>query len=93
MRKSSLRAIFLTKSACVCHIWRKSQYALALSLKAVGPFTAGFTAESPGEFKDEGVRDGLRLIGAGGNEKLVDAPQLTKIAPKILHSKGCFEAV
>jgi hypothetical protein len=39
------------------------------------------------------VADGLRLIGAGGNGKLVDAPQLTEIAPKILHSKGCFEAV
>jgi hypothetical protein len=39
------------------------------------------------------ARDGLRLIGAGGNGKLVDAPQLTEIAPKILHSNGCFEAV
>ena len=39
------------------------------------------------------ARDGLSLIGAGGNGKLVDAPQLTEIAPKILHSKGCFEAV
>jgi hypothetical protein len=39
------------------------------------------------------ARDGLRLIGAGGNGKLVDAPQLTEIAPKILHSRGCFEAV
>jgi hypothetical protein len=27
------------------------------------------------------------------NGKLVDAPQLTEIAPQILHSKGCLEAV
>jgi hypothetical protein len=39
------------------------------------------------------ARDGLMLTDAGGNGKLVDAPQLTEIASQILHSKGCFEAV
>jgi hypothetical protein len=33
------------------------------------------------------------VISPGKKKATVGAQQLTKIAPKILHSKGCFEAV
>ena len=38
-------------------------------------------------------RSGSTPTDAGVKGELADAPQLTETAPKILHSKGCFEAV
>jgi hypothetical protein len=42
---------------------------------------------------DAGTSADAMAIDAAGDEKMIDAPQLTKIAPEILHSKGCLEAV
>jgi len=37
--------------------------------------------------------DAIAPSDARGENRLVEAQQLTETAPKILHSKGCFEAV
>lgn len=37
--------------------------------------------------------DAERPTGGQDRENLVEAQQLMKIAPKILQSKGCFEAI